>query len=84
MISLSVAPSGLYGILISCPRAARTFSPLTLGYDLTAPTEPLPRWGIVIDLRRSYALTAPTELCYRFVLRLGHNSPGGAETLKGA
>ena len=61
MIPLSAAPSGLSIFFYPIPRAARTYSPLTLGYVLTAPSEPSPRWGFeaVIDL--GYALPIPSE-----------------------
>ena len=44
-IPLSVAPTGLSIFFHVIPRAARTYSPLTLGYVLTAPSEPLPLRG---------------------------------------
>ena len=49
-IPLSAAPTGLSIFFRSIPRAARTYSPLTLGYVLTAPSEPSPRWGFVMVL----------------------------------
>ena len=75
MIPLSAAPTGLSIFFHAIPRAARTFSPLTLGYVLTAPSEPLPLRGFVMVLSLnpglcsdgSFRASAPAGLCKGFI-----------------
>ena len=86
-IPLSAAPTGLSIFFRSIPRAARTYSPLTLGYDLTAPSEPLPLRGfvMVLFLTLGYALTAPSEPLllrgFDAVIDLGYALPIPSESL---